>query len=156
MLCQARSPNEKEAYCLSALVLATPLAAFAAEESYVRDPVHSQPIGEVRHMGFRCSTCRSPRSAAKITLDRETRNGSLDAIVDTTSVRSCSDKLDTHLKGEDFFNVARYPTMTFSSSDFVFDGDKVVAANGELTLLDVTRPVSFKVSNFVCGEQPFN
>jgi polyisoprenoid-binding protein YceI len=46
--------------------------------------------------------------------------------------------------------------MTFKSSDLVFDGDKLVAANGQLTLLGVTKPVTFKVANFVCGEQPFN
>ena len=138
------------------LPLAVPLAAVAGQETYVLDPVHSQPMCEVRHMGFSTQHVAFTRINGKVTLDREARNGSLDATVDTNSVRSYSEKLDAHLRGEDFFNVAKYPTMTFKSSDLVFEGDKVIAANGELTLLGVTKPVSFKVSNFVCGEQPFN
>jgi len=144
------------AYFLTALALAVPLTALAAEETYVFDPVHSQPMCEVRHMGFSVQHVSFGKITGKVMLDREARKGSLDATVDTTSVRSYSEKLDTHLKGEDFFNVAKYPTMTFRSSDLIFEGDKVVAANGELTLLGVTRPVSFKVEHFVCGEQPFN
>ena len=38
----------------------------------------------------------------------------------------------------------------------MFDGDRVVGADGELTMLGVTKPVSLKVANFTCGEHPFN
>ncbi|HXX86770.1 MAG TPA: YceI family protein [Casimicrobiaceae bacterium] len=142
--------------CALTLAVAVPLAAVAAEERYVFDPVHSQPMCEVRHMGFSTQHVSFTKISGRVTLDREAHKGTLDATVDTTSVRSYSEKLDAHLKGEDFFDVAKYPTMTFKSSDLVFEGDRVVAGNGELTLLGVTKPVSFKVSNFVCGEQPFN
>jgi polyisoprenoid-binding protein YceI len=135
---------------------ALPLTAIAAEETYVLDPVHSQPICEVQHMGFSVQHVSFSKISGKVTIDRAAHKGSVDAIVDTSSIRSYSERLDIHLKGEDFFNVSNYPTMTFKSSDLDFEGDKVVAARGELTLLGVTRPVLFKVSNFVCGEQPFN
>ncbi len=95
-------------------------------------------------------------AVGKVTLDRAAKKGTIDITIDTTSVRSLTEKLDTHIKGEDFFNVAKYPTMTFKSSNLTFDGDKVVAADGELTLLGVTKPVTVKVANFMCGEQPFN
>jgi len=139
-----------------AFTFAVPLTALAGEETYVFDPVHSQPACEVRHMGFSVQRVSFTKINGKVTLDREARKGSLEAVVDTGSVRSYSEKLDAHLKGEDFLNVAKYPTMTFKSADLVFDGDRVIAVNGELTLLGVTKPVSFKVNNFVCGEQPFN
>jgi polyisoprenoid-binding protein YceI len=142
---------------VTALALLTaPVAAFAAAETYVLDPVHSQPRCEVQHMGFAVQSVAFTRISGTVTLDREARKGTLDATVDTSSVRSYSERLDMHLKGEDFFNVEKYPTMTFKSSDLVFDGDRVVAVNGDLTLLGMTRPVSFKVAHFVCGEQPFN
>ena len=145
-------------YFLSAMLLglAPALTAFAAEETYVFDPVHCQPIFEVQHMGFAVQHASFTKINGKVKIDRVARKGSVDAIIDTTSVRSYSDKLDTHLKGEDFFNVAQYPTMTFKSSDMVFDGDVLVELNGDLTLLGVTKPVTFKIANFVCGEQPFN
>jgi len=139
-----------------ALVLAVPVTALAAEESYVFDPVHSQPMCEVAHMGFSVQRVSFTKISGRVTLDRAAHRGALDATVDTNSLRSYSEKLDAHLRGEDFFNVAKYSTMTFKSSDLVFDGDKLVGANGELTLLGVTKPVTFKVANFVCGEQPFN
>ena len=64
-------------------------------------------------------------------------------------------KLDTHIRSEDFFNVAKYPSMTFKSSELSFDGDRVVGADGELTMLGITKPVKLKVANFVCGDHPF-
>jgi polyisoprenoid-binding protein YceI len=138
------------------LTLAVPLTAVAAEETYTLDPVHSQPLFEVQHMGFSVQRASFSKINGKVTIDRAERKGSVDVTIDTTSVRSYSERLDTHLKGEDFFNVAKYPTMTFKSSNLVFDGDKVVGVDGDLTLLGVAKPVSFKVTNFVCGEQPFN
>ncbi|MEP6943969.1 MAG: YceI family protein [Betaproteobacteria bacterium] len=138
------------------LMLALPLSAVAAEETYALDPVHSQPTFELQHMGFSVQRGTFGKINGKVTIDRAERKGSVDVSIDTTSVRSYSDRLDTHLKGEDFFNCAKYPTMSFKSSNLVFEGDKVVAVDGELTLLGVAKPVSFKVSNFICGEQPFN
>jgi polyisoprenoid-binding protein YceI len=138
------------------LTLATPMAAAAAEETYAFDPVHSQPIFEVQHMGFSVQRASFSKISGKVMVDRAEHKGTVDVSIDTASVRSYSERLDIHLKGEDFFNVAKYPTMSFKSSNLVFEGDKVVAVDGELTLLGVTKPVSFKVANFVCGEQPFN
>jgi polyisoprenoid-binding protein YceI len=139
-----------------ALVLVIPLMAMAAEETYVIEPVHSQPIWEVQHMGFSMQRGSFTKLGGKVIIDRVARKGSVDVTIDTGSVRSFSDRLDEHLKGEDWLNVARYPTMTFKSSDLVFDGDKVVAINGDLTMLGVAKPVSLKVASFACGEHPFN
>jgi polyisoprenoid-binding protein YceI len=139
-----------------ALTLGVPLTAAGSEETYVLDPVHSLPIFEVQHMGFSVQRASFTKINGKVTVDRAERKGSVDVTIDTTSVRSYSERLDTHLRGEDFFNVAKYPTMSFKSSNLVFDGDKLVAVDGELTLLGIAKPVSFKVTSFVCGEQPFN
>jgi polyisoprenoid-binding protein YceI len=46
--------------------------------------------------------------------------------------------------------------MTYKSADLVFDGDNVVGANGEFTMLGVTRPVALKLTNFKCAPNPFN
>ncbi len=141
----------------AALCLAIPVAAFAADETYVIDSAHSQPSFEVQHMGgFSLQHGTFTKSSGKMVIDRAARSGSIDVSIDTSSVRSLTDRLDTNLKGEDYFNVAKYPTMTFKSSKLTFDGDKVVGADGELTMIGVTKPVTLKVSNFMCGEQPFN
>jgi polyisoprenoid-binding protein YceI len=139
-----------------ALTLIVPLTALAAEETYVLDPVHSQPIFEVQHMGFSIQRASFTKISGKVMLDRTAHKGSVDVTIDASSIRSFSERLDAHIKSEDFFNVARYPTMSFKSSNLVFDGDRLVAVDGELTLLGVAKPVSLKVINFACGDHPFN
>ncbi len=140
-----------------ALTLIVPLSALAAAETYVIEPVHSQPIFELQHMGgFSTQRGSFGMVSGKVVLDRATHKGSADVTIDTSSIHTISEKLDTHVKGEDFFNVAKYPTMTFKSSNLTFDGDKLVAMDGELTMLGIAKPVSLKVTNFVCGEHPFN
>ena len=119
----------------AALCLAIPVAAFAADETYVIDGTHSQPSFEVQHMGgFSLQHGVFTKSSGKVVIDRAARSGSIDVSIDTSSVRSLNERLDTNLKGEDYFNVAKYPAMTFKSSKLTFDGDKVVAADGELTM----------------------
>jgi polyisoprenoid-binding protein YceI len=140
-----------------ASALAMPAAVALAEESYVLDPVHSQPRYEIQHLrGLSTQWGSFGKYAGKVTLDRAAKKGTIDVTIDTTSIRTHDARLDTIVKGEDYFNVGKYPTMTFKSSNMVFDGDKVVGAEGELTMIGVTRPVSLKVANFACIENPFN
>lgn len=145
--------------CVTACTLAlfVSVTAAAADETYVLDPNHSQPLFEVQHLGgFSTQRASFGKISGKVTLDRAAKKGSVDVTIDTNSVRTFSEKLDTHMRGEDFFNVAKYPTMTFKSSNVVFDGDKIASIDGELTMIGVTKPVSLKVTNFMCGEHPFN
>jgi len=139
-----------------ALALAIIAGGAAAEETYTIDPVHSQPSFEVRHMGFSSQRGSFGKATGKVILDRAAKKGSVDVTIDTTSIKTIDPRLDTHAKSEDFFNVAKYPTMTFKSTSFTFDGDRVVGIDGELTLLGVTKPVALKVSNDICGEHPIN
>ncbi len=138
-----------------AILAAAAAGPAPAQETYVIDPVHSQPMFEVRHMGFSLQRGTFSKATGKITLDRAARKGAIDVTIDTTTVKTIDPGLDTHVRGEDFFNVAKYPSMTFKSSELSFDGDRVVGADGELTLLGITRPVKLKVANFVCGDHPF-
>jgi polyisoprenoid-binding protein YceI len=139
-----------------AWLLAAAAPCAVAEDTYDIDPVHSQPMFEVKHMGFSIQRGSFARATGKVTLDRPARKGTIEVTVDTTSIKTIDPRLDVHMKSEDFFNVAKYPTMTFKSSDLVFDGDQVVGAEGELTMLGVTKPVALKVANFVCGDHPVN
>ena len=149
-------PRPSGALALALLLSVATATAAAAEESYVTDPAHSQPSYEIRHTIFSTQRGDFTKSTGKITLDRAAKKGAIDVTIDTTSIRTIDPRLDTHTKGEDFFNVANYPTMTFKSSNLVFDGDRVVGAEGELTMIGVTKPVSLKVANFACGEHPSN
>jgi polyisoprenoid-binding protein YceI len=139
----------------AALLTAAIAGTALAQETYVIDPVHSQPMFEVQHMGFSLQRGVFSKATGKITLDRAAGKGAIDVTIDATSVKTIDPKLDTHIRSEDFFNVAKYPSMTFKSSELSFDGDRVVGADGELTMLGITRPVKLTVANFVCGDHPF-
>jgi len=141
----------------AALALAAVWPSAYADESYTLDPVHSQPRYEITHMrGLSMQWGSFGKLAGKVTLDRAARKGSVEVTVDTTSIHSHDPRVDAILKGPAYFNVEKYPTMSFKSAKLDFDGDKVVAAEGELTMIGVTRPVTLKVVNFACGENPFD
>jgi len=127
-----------------------------AEETYVIDPVHSQPQWVATHIGFSNQHGSFGKATGKIVLDRPAKKGSIDVTIDAASIRTYSDRLDQIVKGERFFNVEKFPTLTFKSTNLAFEGDNLVGADGELTMLGVTKPVSLKVTNFTCGEQAFN
>jgi polyisoprenoid-binding protein YceI len=61
-----------------------------------------------------------------------------------------------HVSSEGLFNVEKFPTMSFVSDQLIFDGDKVVAADGQFTLLGVTKPLKVSVDRFVCAANPIN
>jgi polyisoprenoid-binding protein YceI len=140
---------------LTAVVALVALPA-VAQETYVIESTHSQPQWIARHIGFSNQHGNFGKATGKILLDRAAKKGSIDVSIDAASIRTYSERLDQVVKGERFFNVEKFPTITFKSTSLVFDGDKVVSAEGELTMLGVTKPVSLKVTGFTCGEQVFN
>jgi len=139
-----------------ALGLAIVAGSAAAEDAYTIDPVHSQPSFEVRHMGFSTQRGSFGKATGKITLDRAARKGTIDVTIDATSIKTIDPRLDKHVQSEDFFNVAKYPTITFKSTNLIFEGDHVVAVDGDLTLLGIAKPVTLRVTNDTCGEHPIN
>lgn len=149
---------------LVALALTTlPLAAAANPEQFTLDPFHTYPNFTVEHWGFSTLHGRFDKSAGKFTLDRKARTGSVELVVDTASINTGdNEKLgrprsrDEHLRAADFFNSAEFPKMFFKSTKVVFSGDYPSSLDGQLTLLGVTRPVTFKLDRFKCGPNPYN
>jgi polyisoprenoid-binding protein YceI len=138
------------------LALGASVAAFADDDrdTYTIDSRHTFPQYEVIHFGTSLQRGRFDKTEGKLTFDASDKKGSVEVSIDTASVNTGVAKLDDHLKGADFFNVEKFPKMTFKSSDFVFDGATLKKVNGDLTLLGVTKPVSFDVGFFHCGVNP--
>jgi len=139
------------AAALAGAIATTP--ALAAE-TYSLDVRHTFPSFEVMHLGYSLQRGRFNKTSGKITLDTAAKKGSADITIDAASVDTGLDKLEEHLRGEDFFNVARYPTITFKGDKFAFDGDKVKSVSGNLTMLGVTKPVTLTASHFNCADHP--
>ncbi len=142
--------NKSICILLGALVA---LPVFAAD-SYTIDPNHTWPMFEVNHLGYSTQRGRFNKTSGKITLDIAARKGSVDLTIETDSLDMGFAKWDEHMKGEEFFHVVQYPTIRFTSDKLMFDGDKVVGAEGMFTLLTVTRPLTLRVDNFHCAPFP--
>lgn len=127
-----------------------------AAETFTIDVRHTFPVFEVNHLGFSTQRGRFNKTEGKITLDRAAKTGSVEIRIDSGSIDMGLEDWDKHMRGEDFFNVAQHPFMSFTADRFMFDGDKPVAAEGSLTLLGVAKPVTLKIEGFNCGTHPIN
>ena len=138
--------------------VATFLVVFAgrafSQENYRVDPLHTTTTFSVSHLGLSQQRGSFGRTTGTVILDRAAKKGSIDVAIDAASVTSGSTSRETLLKGEDYFNVGQFPVITFKSTDLKFDGDRVVAADGELTMRGVTKPVTLSVADFKCAIHP--
>lgn len=138
-------------YALAALL---PAAAAAAPETYVIDNTHTYPRFEYSHFGYSTQSHRFTKTSGKIVLDRAARTGSIEVTIDARSVDTGYALFNEHIQAEDFFDTARNPTITFKANRLKFDGDRVVEADGQLTIKGITRPVRLTVTSFHCMPHP--
>lgn len=133
---------------MAAALGATP--AWGQVETYSIDPRHTFPFFEIEHLGLSTQVGRFNETRGKVTLDPAAGTGSIEITINAASVSTGFEPLEKQLRSENFFNVAAFPTMTYVSKRLKFDGDRLVGAEGELTLLGVTRPVPLVIENFRC------
>ncbi|MFM2396862.1 MAG: hypothetical protein RLZZ144_112 [Pseudomonadota bacterium] len=142
---------------LTALLLASTLAVSAnAVDSYTVDSTHTYPAFEINHMGFSTQRGRFDKTTGKIVLDAAAKKGMIEINIDVNSLNMGLEKWNEHLKSPDFFDAAKFASMKFTATKLTFDKEKLVAAEGEFTLLGVAKPLTIKVSNFACGAHPMN
>ena len=129
---------------LSALLL-TGVSALAQSSSWTIDHNHTQVNFQVRHMGV--STVRGSLSGVTGTVvwdDKDPTKSSVEATIDATTVSTNNDARDKHLKSPDFFNVEKFPTLTFKSTSVTGSAGKLQIV-GDLTLAGVTKSVTLDV-----------
>lgn len=137
-----------------AAVAAIAAPAFAASETYVIDGSHTYPRFEYSHFGFSTQQSRFNKTTGTIELDRERKTAKADITIDATSVDTGFPIFDQHIQAEDYFHTEKYPTITFKSTGAKFDGDKLAALAGDLTVKGVTKPVTLDVTSFHCMPHP--
>jgi polyisoprenoid-binding protein YceI len=125
-----------------------------AADTYNIDPRHTFPTYEISHFGWSTQRGRFDKTSGKIVLDRSAKSGTVEVSIDTASIDTGVEKLNEHLSSEDFFNVAKHPTITFKASKIVFSGDSPSSVPGELTILGVTKPATLTITRFNCGMHP--
>lgn len=142
------------ALLVTGLGLASLSTAQAAPEKYVIDNSHTYPYFEITHLGWSTTRGLFSKTSGTVTVDFAAKTGSADILIDATSLDTSFAKRDRHVRSEDFLDVEKYPTITFKSDKFDFEGDKVAKVHGQLTLHGVTKPVTLTMSQFKCGEHP--
>lgn len=146
--------NRIAAPLAATLALAAASPAFAAPETYVVDGSHTFPRFSYNHLGYSTQLSRFDRTSGSIVYDKAARSGSVDIVIDTTSVDTGFATFNEHIQGEDFFDTAKYPTASFKSTKVVFSGDKPASIDGVLTIKGVSKPVTLVVSDFQAAPHP--
>jgi polyisoprenoid-binding protein YceI len=128
---------------MSTSILATPQTATT---TWNIDPVHSVAEFKVKHMMISNVKGQFPKVSGKLTLDEsDLTKSKVEAEIETASIETRDAQRDGHLKSADFFDVEKFPTMSFKST-----GNKVVrsgelSVEGDLTVRGTTRKVLFTV-----------
>lgn len=153
------SPWRRLAVPLRALLVAigclAGLPAVAEPVSFKLDPTHTFPAFEVSHLGFSLHRGRFNGSRGTLTLDRDRQSGVLEVTIDAASLDTGHAELEKVLRSDGFFDVERFPELRYQSSKLIFEGERLVAVEGALTLKGTTRPVRLTVDHFHCGRPLF-
>jgi len=118
------------------------VASFCAAqtETWKIDPAHSAVQFSVRHMGISTVRGQFQKVAGTVQYDaKDSSKTSIDATIDTTSIDTRVEMRDNDLRGPNFFDVQKYPTLTFKSKKAESAGEGKLKVTGDLTLHGVTK-----------------
>ena len=142
---------------LASLAAILSASAFAAPVTYTLDPAHTYPSFAADHFGG-LSVWRGKfnTTSGKVVYDKDAKSGSIEVTVDMTSINFGMPKLDEHAKSAEMFDVAKFPTATYSGKFTKFNGASPTEAEGTLTMHGVTKPVTLKIDSFLCKQNPMS
>jgi polyisoprenoid-binding protein YceI len=120
------------------------------------DTVHSGINFTVRHMVVSKVRGRFAKFSGSVALDEGDLTRSLvEATIDTSSIDTGTAQRDEHLRSADFFDVEHFPQIRFRSTTIEkLEGD-LYRLTGELTIRDVTRPISLEAEYGGRGKDPW-
>ena len=143
----------KRALCVMAGLSLTS-TSFAESITYVLDPLHTYPSIEFPHFGISVWRGKFDKTSGTVVIDRAAKTGSVDITVQADSIDFGLDALDDKAKSDDFFDVAKYPTVTYKGK-VQFVGDEPKSIVGNITVHGVTKPLTLDILSSKCIEHPF-
>jgi polyisoprenoid-binding protein YceI len=129
------------------LAAAVPALATAASSTWTVDPAHTEAGFAVKHLVI--STVRGDfnKLGGTVVLDEgDVTKSTVEVTIDAASIDTRIEKRDTHLKSADFFDVAKYPNITFKSAKVEKSGEGKLRVTGNLTIKATTKPVVLDVA----------
>ncbi|ADV00835.1 polyisoprenoid-binding protein [Alicycliphilus denitrificans] len=142
---------------LLALAAAAALSAGAVHAepaTYAVDPTHTFATFEISHFGASVNRGRFDKKEGVVQFDKAGKAGKVELTLQIDSLTTGTLPFDKHLKSAEIFDVAQFPTARFVGDKFTFEGDKVTAVSGNLTIKGKTQPVTFKANQFACYDSP--
>ncbi|HKF21036.1 MAG TPA: YceI family protein [Candidatus Angelobacter sp.] len=131
--------------CLAAGLLLV-ISASAQVDNWQVDPNHSAAQFAVRHLGISVVRGAFTKTNGTVQYDpADPTKTAIDVAIDATSVNTRVEIRDKDLRGPDFFDVEKYPTITFKSKQVKSAGNGKLQVNGDLTIHGVTREVVLDV-----------
>ncbi|MGC2215302.1 MAG: YceI family protein, partial [Silvibacterium sp.] len=110
------------------------------------DPVHSVAEFKVKHMMISNVKGQFTGVAGVLTLNEsDITKSRVEATIDATSVNTRDPQRDGHLKSAEFFDVEKFPTLTFQSKSVARKGEGELTIQGDLTIHGVTKSVTLSV-----------
>lgn len=126
-----------------------------AADRYKGDNSHTEVIFKVNHLGFSTTYGRFTNVESELVYDADNpAKSTVSATIHTDSIDVGHGPKTAHMKRADFFNVAKFPAMTFKSTAVEALADKQLRVTGDLTLLGVTKPVTIDVTINKIGKHP--
>jgi polyisoprenoid-binding protein YceI len=123
--------------------------------TWALDTTHTEAAFTARHLMVTKVRGRFAVSSGAVTIAENPLESSVEATLDVASVHSGDAGRDQHLLSPDFFDVENYPTITFRSTKVTAAGDGEYKLTGELTIRDVTRPVTLDLEYLGTIDSPF-
>jgi len=149
----------RKALPVFAFVLALmPLAAISSAGAVTLeiDPVHSVAGFKVRHMMISNVTGEFGKTTGVINYDpADVTKSTVEATIDATTINTRVPDRDNHLKSPAFFDVEKFPTITFKSKKVEKAGEGKLKVTGDLTIKGVTKEVSIDFAFEGSAKDPF-
>jgi polyisoprenoid-binding protein YceI len=132
---------------VAALVAAAaPALGLAQASTWNLDPAHTHASFTIRHMVITNVRGEFRKLTGSVKLDeKDVTKSSVEATLDTASIDTRVGDRDNHLRSPDFFDAAKYPTITFKSTKVKQAGQGKLEVTGDLTMHGVTKPVVLEV-----------
>jgi polyisoprenoid-binding protein YceI len=128
------------------LAISAPVAALAQTSTWTMDPNHAHATFTIRHMAITNVRGEFRKVSGTVKLDeKDVAKSSVEATIDAASIDTRVADRDNHLRSPDFFDVAKYPTITFKSTKVENAGEGKLKVTGDLTMHGVTRPAVLAV-----------
>ena len=147
--------NARTAVIAAALALLVSTGSAGAADTYQIDPVHSFASFSIGHLGIGLVRGFFSDIAGTIVFDeKDAAKDVIEVTIKTASVNTHVDKRDEDLRSANFFEVQKYPTMTFKSTKITKKG-AAYAVTGDFTLHGVTKTITVTAKHLGAGKDPW-